>query len=148
MFDKIMRAFGFSPDDNMRDAVHRNAALSSDQRAAVQNAYEQADSLGWDEADRLAQQAQAAWNAGDKSKALMLYNKAITLRPGDSTFLLNRGNLHFDSGNLDAAMADFEMARISQPPLPDEVFIKWQMVQSLGKDSPVIEQMMAGRRGR
>ena len=46
---------------------------------------------------------------------MTLFNEAIRLNKADGEALLNRGNIHFDAGRLDSALADYNAALALDP---------------------------------
>jgi tetratricopeptide (TPR) repeat protein len=52
---------------------------------------------------------------GDKACLLENYNKALKFHPNDVVVLNDRGNLHFEAGNIEAAIRDYT-ASITQAP--------------------------------
>lgn len=58
--------------------------------------------------DELIEQAEKAWQAGAKDKALSLADKAVAQFPKSAEAYLRRGLLHFKAGNIAASIKDFD----------------------------------------
>lgn len=66
-------------------------------------------------AQRLAQEAAAAYVRKDYEKAIRLYSEVIQLVPRDARLFYNRGNSYYKLGDLDRALADFSEAVVLVP---------------------------------
>jgi tetratricopeptide (TPR) repeat protein len=89
--------------------LDRYSSLHRVEREAVLDAYGELD-LTSSSPNHLAQTALNLWRSNRHEEALICYTRAIEEAPADSTLLLNRGNLHFELGNISAAVADFDHA--------------------------------------
>jgi tetratricopeptide (TPR) repeat protein len=145
MFDSLLKLLGFRPKESLAQHVDRYARLPRAQQDAVLDAYGEED-LSLFPAAQVGQSALNLWRSGRHEEALAQYNRAIALAPSDSALLLNRGNLHFELGNIPGAIDDFEQAVRGHPKLPDHVFVNYQMIQNLGEDSPVLLALIERRR--
>ncbi len=145
MLDSILKLLGFKRRDSLEQHLEHYNRLSSSERDEVLDVYGKED-LRSSPPDQLAQSALNLWRNGRHKDALDYYNRAIELAPTDSTLLLNRGNLYFELGDISAAVIDFERAMHGKPKLPDHVFVNYQMIQTLGEDSPVLSSMIERRR--
>lgn len=145
MFDTLLRLLGFKRGESMERHLERYNRLAPVERDGVLDAYGEQD-LSSSPPDQLAQTALNLWRSGKHEDALAYYDGAIQQAPTDSTLLLNRGNLHFELGKVSAAVADFERAMCGHPKLPDHIFVNYQMIQTLGEDSPILLAMFEKRR--
>jgi tetratricopeptide (TPR) repeat protein len=137
MFDMLLSLLGFKRGESLEKHLDRYSSLCRIEREGVMDAYGEQD-LTSSPANHLAQLALNLWRSNRHEDALVYYTRAIEQAPTDSSLLLNRGNLHFELGNVTAAVADFERAMRGHPKLPDSVFVNYQMVQTLGEDSPIL----------
>ncbi len=60
-----------------------------------------------------------AERAGDSERALDAYNRAIEVGPKDYRPFLNRGNVHFQEGEISGAIRDYEAAAKRAPDAPE-----------------------------
>lgn len=114
MLNKLLTALGFRRKEGLDGFLDRYTQLTPNQREAILDAAGGED-LSAFPPDQLAQTGLDLWRSGKCEDALDCYNRAIALAPADSTFLLNRGNLHFELGNISAAVADFKLAMSGTP---------------------------------
>lgn len=145
MLNKLLKALGFRRKEGLDGFLDRYSHLAPNQREAILDAAG-GEELGAFPPDQLAQTALNLWRSGKCENALDYYNRAIAIAPTESTFLLNRGNLHFELGNISAAVTDFERAMSGTPKLPEYIFANYHMIQTLGKDSPTLQTMIERRR--
>jgi tetratricopeptide (TPR) repeat protein len=141
----VLSLLGFKREESLEQHLNRYSTLAAVEREGVLDAYGEVD-LGSSRLDYLAQIAINLWRSDRHDEALVWYTRAIDLAPDDSTLLLNRGNLHFELGNVAAAVADFERSMRGHPKLPDSIFVNYQMIQTLGQDSPILKAAI--ERGR
>jgi tetratricopeptide (TPR) repeat protein len=141
----LLSLLGFKREESLDKHLDRYCNLAHIEREGVLDAYGELD-LRSSSPDHLAQHALNLWRSNRHEEALIYYTRAIEEAPTDSGLLLNRGNLHFELGNVSAAVADFERAMVGHPKLPDAVFVNYQLIQTLGKDSPVLRGVIERRR--
>jgi tetratricopeptide (TPR) repeat protein len=143
--NKLLKAFGFRREEGLPGFVDRFSNLPANHQEAILDAASN-EALTGSPPEQLAQTALNLWRSGKCVEALDYYNKAIALAPTDSTFLLNRGNLHFELGFISTALEDFERAMSGIPKLPEHVFVNYHLIQTLGEDSPVLQGVIERRR--
>jgi tetratricopeptide (TPR) repeat protein len=145
MFDMLLSLLGFKRGESLEKFLGRWSSLCRIEREGVLDAYSEQD-LTSSPPDHLAQVALNLWRSNRHEDALVYYTRAIEQTPTDSSLLLNRGNLHFELGNISAAVADFERAMRGHPKLPNDIFVNYQLIQTLGEDSPILLAAIEKRR--
>ena len=138
MLEKIMEKLGLARSRSAGEYTDRYASLSPSEQEEVIEAYLSED-LASHPPKHLAQTALRLWKEGKAKEADQHYSAAISMTPSDSTLLLNRGNLYFELGRYEEAIADFEAAKKGTPLLPDHLLVNYNMIQMLGIDSPVLQ---------
>lgn len=84
-------------------------------------------------ADILAARGEAYHRLGDFRKALADYDQAISLDPGSSYALYNRGLIHQNSGDLSRAMADYSASLKLRPDNADGYLYRGVLLLHSGK---------------
>lgn len=88
---------------------------------------------GFELHERIAAEALTAWNNKDLDTALMKYDEAIENCPNNSTYLLNRANLHFERCEFESAMCDYESSLAGAPTLPSEVYGNYELLKAMSE---------------
>lgn len=146
VLSKFLKSLGFRREEGLEGYLERYIRLTPHQREAVLDSAGSENLSAFPPEDQLAQTALNLWRNGKHQDALDYYNRAIALAPTNSTLLLNRGNLNFELGNISAAVSDFERAMSGSPKLPEHVFVNYQLIQTLGEDSPILQATIERRR--
>ena len=131
MFSRLLEMFGFRKSDTAEEYVAKMERLSREQRAEIIDAYTKEDVSAVLPDEHISQTALRLWRAGQRQAALEFYNQAIAIAPDDAVLPLNRGNLQFELGNINEALADFERAKNGQPRLPEHLFATQTLLQAV-----------------
>lgn len=130
MLAHLLQSLGIQKGESLEVSIARYERLPQASRDAVRDAYLREDFSHAPE-KQLAQEALRSWRAGDTSRALELYTRAIEQAPEDSILLLNRANLHAELGSITEALRDYERARAGHPRLPDQLFVMQEGLQTM-----------------
>lgn len=145
MYFKLLKMLGFRSDSSPKQQLDIYNTLKPEQQKAVVDAYTDED-FRYTPGTSDAQRALTLWRGGQREQALEAYDTAIEQLPKDSSLLLNRANLKFELGRYADAASDYDRAMQALPPLPPEVFVNYQMIQTLGIDSPVLKILAEKKR--